>query len=158
MGFPGGAGGKEPACQCRRHQRRGFDSWVGKIPWRRKWHPTQYSCLGNSMGRGAWRATVHKTTESQTRLNGWAHTMETFTKQLNCLSVVWFSCIFQVYSQPMIGLPCLWIPHHGDTEQTHYPPNSLLPTLGCLPHSQPFGNHWSTLQPCNFAFSRISHQ
>ena len=30
--FPGGASGKEPACQCRRHKRHGFDSFVGKIP------------------------------------------------------------------------------------------------------------------------------
>ena len=28
--------GKASACQCRRHQRLRFDSWVGKIPWRRK--------------------------------------------------------------------------------------------------------------------------
>ena len=28
--------GKEAACQCRRH---GFDPWVRKIPWRRKWKP-----------------------------------------------------------------------------------------------------------------------
>ena len=27
---------KESACQCRRCE---FDSWVGKIPWRRKWQP-----------------------------------------------------------------------------------------------------------------------
>ena len=32
--YPGGASGEEPACQCRRH---GFDPWVGKIVWRRKW-------------------------------------------------------------------------------------------------------------------------
>ena len=32
--------GKESACQCSRHQRPGFDSWVGKIPWRRKWQPS----------------------------------------------------------------------------------------------------------------------
>ena len=38
--FPGGAGGKEPTCQCRRQKRRRFDSWVGTIPWRRKWQPT----------------------------------------------------------------------------------------------------------------------
>ena len=25
-GFPGGASGKEPACQCRKHKRHGFDS------------------------------------------------------------------------------------------------------------------------------------
>ena len=35
MGFPGGASGKEPACQCRRHKRCGFDPWVGKISWKR---------------------------------------------------------------------------------------------------------------------------
>ena len=28
---------KESTCQCRRC---GFNSWFGKIPWRRKWHPT----------------------------------------------------------------------------------------------------------------------
>ena len=32
--------GKEPTWQCRRHRRRGFDPWVRKIPWRRKWQPT----------------------------------------------------------------------------------------------------------------------
>ena len=26
--------------QCRRCRRHGFDPWVGKIPWRRKWQPT----------------------------------------------------------------------------------------------------------------------
>ena len=31
-------------------------------------HPLQYSCLGNPMDRGAWWATVHRVTQSQTRL------------------------------------------------------------------------------------------
>ena len=35
MDFPGGASGKEPTWQCRRHKRRGFDPWVRKIPLRR---------------------------------------------------------------------------------------------------------------------------
>ena len=35
MGFPGGTSGKEPACQCRRLKRCGFDPWFKKIPWRR---------------------------------------------------------------------------------------------------------------------------
>ena len=34
------AGGKGPACQCRRHKRCRFDPWVGKIPWLRAWQPT----------------------------------------------------------------------------------------------------------------------
>ena len=25
--------------QCKRHRRHRFDTWVGKIPWRRKWQP-----------------------------------------------------------------------------------------------------------------------
>ena len=39
--------------------------WVGKIPWRRKWNPLQYSCLENPMDRGAWQATVHRGAKSQ---------------------------------------------------------------------------------------------
>ena len=31
---------KEPALQCRRHRRHGFDPWVGKIHWRRDRLPT----------------------------------------------------------------------------------------------------------------------
>ena len=30
-GFPGGASGKEPTCQYRRHKRCGFDPWVRKM-------------------------------------------------------------------------------------------------------------------------------
>ena len=29
--------GKETACQCWRRKRCGFDSWLRKIPWSRKW-------------------------------------------------------------------------------------------------------------------------
>ena len=53
MCFPSGTSGKEPACQCRRLKRCGFNPWVGKIPWRRTWNPLQYSCLENPLDRGA---------------------------------------------------------------------------------------------------------
>ena len=46
--FLGGAGGKEPTCQCRRH---GFDPQVGKIPWRRKWQLTLVSLPGKFHGQ-----------------------------------------------------------------------------------------------------------
>ena len=65
---PGSASGKEPACQCRRCKKRGFDPWVGKIPWRRNGHPLQCSCLGNLMDREAWQAIVHEVAKSRTRL------------------------------------------------------------------------------------------
>ena len=66
--FPGGATGREPACQCRTHERRRLDPWVKKIPWRRAWQPLQYSCLESPMDRGAWRAAVHKVAKSRTWL------------------------------------------------------------------------------------------
>ena len=50
FGFPGGASGKEPACQCRRHKRRRFDPYVGKIPWRREWQPTPVFLSGEAHG------------------------------------------------------------------------------------------------------------
>ena len=31
LGFPGSASGEEPTCQCMRHKRHRFNSWVGKI-------------------------------------------------------------------------------------------------------------------------------
>ena len=44
--------------QCRRPQ---LYSWVGKIPWRREWLPSQYCGLDNSMGH-----TVHGVAKSWT--------------------------------------------------------------------------------------------
>ena len=53
-GFPGDVSGKEPACQCRRHKRLGFNPWVRKIPRRRNWQPTPV------FFPGVWRAIVHE--------------------------------------------------------------------------------------------------
>ena len=36
---------------CRRHKRHGFDPWVGKIPWRRKWQSTLVFLLRKSYGQ-----------------------------------------------------------------------------------------------------------
>ena len=48
--FPGGASGKESTNQCRRCKRHGFNPWVRKIPWRRKWQPTPVFLPGESHG------------------------------------------------------------------------------------------------------------
>ena len=70
QGFPGGARGKEPACQCRRQERHGFDSWVRKIPWSRKWQPTSvFLPEKNVTDRGAWWATVQRVKKSWTWLS-----------------------------------------------------------------------------------------
>jgi len=63
-GFPGGAVVKSLPASAgdARHK---FNPWVGKMPWRRAWGPTQYSCLENPMDRGAWLAAIHGVAESQ---------------------------------------------------------------------------------------------
>ena len=45
------ASGKEPTCQCRRHERQGFDPWFGKISWRSAWQPTPVFLPGESHGQ-----------------------------------------------------------------------------------------------------------
>ena len=49
----GGAKSKEPACQCRRLKKSGFDLWVGRMPWRRVWQPTPLVLPGEVHG---WRS------------------------------------------------------------------------------------------------------
>ena len=41
----------------------------GKSPEERNGNPLQYSCLGNPLDRGAWRATIHGVAKSQTQLS-----------------------------------------------------------------------------------------
>ena len=43
-----------------------MDSWVGKILGEGNGNPLQYSCLESPLDRGAWRATVHGVTQSDT--------------------------------------------------------------------------------------------
>ena len=49
-GFPGGPSGKDPACQCRKLRRCGFDSWDSKIPWGRAQQLTPIFLLAESHG------------------------------------------------------------------------------------------------------------
>ena len=66
LDFPGGSDGKSIWLQC---WRPGFDPWVGKIPWRRKWQPTpvflpgKYRGWRNLAGRSPWGGKESDTTE-----------------------------------------------------------------------------------------------
>ena len=41
---------------------------LGRSPWEGNGYPLHYFCMENSMDRGAWQATVHRVTKSQTWL------------------------------------------------------------------------------------------
>ena len=64
--FPGGSDGKESACNA---QDLSSIPGSGRSPGEMDGNPLQYSCLDNSMERGAWGATVHGVAKSQTWLN-----------------------------------------------------------------------------------------
>ena len=62
------------------YERLGFDLWVRKIPWRRKWQPTPVFLLGKShgwtnlAGYSPWGSKESDTTEDFTslwNLEGW---------------------------------------------------------------------------------------
>ena len=62
MSFSGGSDGKESSCNA------GETSLIpgfGKSPAEMNGYPPQYSCLENSLERGAWRAIVHGVAKSQ---------------------------------------------------------------------------------------------
>ena len=53
---PGGSDSKEPACTA---EDPGWIPGWGISPGRGNGNPVQYSCLGNPMDRGAWRAIIY---------------------------------------------------------------------------------------------------
>ena len=65
-GFPGGSDSKASACS---DGDPGFDPWVGKIPWRRKWQPPpvllpgKFHGLRSLVGYSPWDRKESDTTE-----------------------------------------------------------------------------------------------
>ena len=57
---------KESTCQT---EDMGLNPGSGRSPEEGNGNPLEYSCLGNPMDRGAWRATVHGVARSPTQLS-----------------------------------------------------------------------------------------
>ena len=51
IGLPRWCSGKESTCQCRRCKRCGFDPWIKKTAWSRKWQSTPVFLPGKSHGQ-----------------------------------------------------------------------------------------------------------
>ena len=60
LGFSGGSDGKESGCN---PGDLGLISGLERSPGEGNVYPFQYSCLENSMDRGAWQATVYGVTK-----------------------------------------------------------------------------------------------
>ena len=66
MGFPGGSMVKNPPANAGDTGDLGSITGLGRSPGVGNGNPLQYSCLENSMDRGAWWPTVHEVAKSQT--------------------------------------------------------------------------------------------
>ena len=64
--FPGGSDSNESACNV---GDLGSIPGLGRSPGEEKGYPLHYSCLENSMERGAWQVTVQGVAKSQTQLS-----------------------------------------------------------------------------------------
>jgi len=65
-GFPGGPVVKNPPANAGDKRDTGLIPGAGRAPGVGNDNPLQYSCLKNSMDRGAWCSTVHGVAKSQT--------------------------------------------------------------------------------------------
>ena len=65
-GFPGSTSSKEPACPCGDAGDMALIPESGRSPGEGNGNPLQDSCLEDPMDRGAWGATVHGVTKSDT--------------------------------------------------------------------------------------------
>ena len=142
-GFPRGASGKESACPCRRCRRPGFDPWVRKIPWRRKWQPNPVFLPGKSHGQ--WSLAGHRPWGLKE-----TDTTELFKILFDCVilciasqrqlsSTRWSTnggekkkTILGRISQTLEGYPLRQIYFHCSTsEHTNPPPLVILSCHGC---------------------------
>ena len=68
-GFPGGSVVKNLPANAGDIGDEGSIPGPGRSSGRGDGNPVQYSCLGNPVDRGAWRATVHGVSKNRTRLS-----------------------------------------------------------------------------------------
>ena len=81
LGLPKWLNSKEPAFQRRRHKRLGFNSWVRKMPWRRKWQPTPVFLPGKCHGQ-----------RSLVGYSPWGHKASDMTERLSANFHAPFKC------------------------------------------------------------------
>ena len=147
MGIPRWCGGNRSCGRC------GFNPWFGEIPGVGNGNPPQYSCLENSMDRGAWQATLHGMAKSRNGLSNEACPLHDVT------SLIFRLHLFPHPSYTGLLLTSLWqlisaIPHCESALSIHM--SSLLSLLPIPPpHPTPLGWASSVIQqfPTGYLFS-----
>ena len=89
LGFSGGSEGKASAWNVRRP---GFDSWVRKIPWRRKWKPIPIPLPGKSHGQRSlvgYSPRGHKESDTTERVHFLSFLVAQLVKYLPAMKETW---------------------------------------------------------------------
>ena len=107
--LPRGHSGTESACQCKRHGRCSFDSWVGRIPWSRKWQPAPVVLLGASYGQRGLAGHRARVPRRRTRPSGQACARA--SGQGIGVEILWSvntACSFSVCVGHLVASSSLW--------------------------------------------------
>ena len=92
---------KNPPANAGRPKRPGFDPWVGKIPWRRKWQPTPVFLPGKSHGQ---RSLMGCSPYCHTGYQTWLKQLSTYDPLSREGRTVWMpNCL-----TPNLILPLAW--------------------------------------------------
>ena len=132
-GFPDNSDSKESTCECRIH---GFDPWVRKIPWKRKWQSPPVFLPGKSHGQ---RNLVHCSPwcPKESDMSEWVSTVSDGWTPRNWSPNSWFSYICKAF--------CILVPNYpsnfiNDCSTTETPWISLT--------SCSFQNTYAFISPC----------
>ena len=123
-GFPGGASGKEPACQCRTHRGVSVIPGSGRSPGGGNGNEVVFF-PGKSTDRGAQQATVHRVAESDTTEAALA-CMHTFTMCVGAVLSVGSLTLADIYSSH--PSPSVLAPGTRGLLGVQYPQASFQPT------------------------------
>ena len=131
MGFPLGYSGKESTCQCRRHKRRGFDSWVGRSHVRGSDNPLQNSQKTHGQRRLVvfyiWKLTIFNKNQHYWRI---------YLQILYDLSDIW------EYAELIPCLTLQRVRHDWATEHTQRTMEVTQTVKSHLPCRRPKFNSW----------------
>ena len=141
---------RKSACQCRRH---GFDPWVGKISWRKKWKPTPVFLLGKVHGQRSlvdrllWMGSqrvghnwAYTHTHTQHILNTISHKKRLRKVLLNTFKSKWQETRGEIPKLRPLFISNCWHFWTSESWQSHLL-GSIRETSLCLPQNLPLTNN-----------------
>ena len=96
LSFPDGTIGKEPACQCRRHEWLRFNPWVEKILWRRTWQPILVFLPGESHKQRSLAGYRPIDCKESDMAEGTQHAHSMHTREFSHLILTAIPCNFKI--------------------------------------------------------------